>query len=61
MRGAVSACWVDAALFFVCNRIFSEGREKEKGCKRICNLLWVLTDSNRRPSACKADALNQLS
>ncbi len=25
------------------------------------NSLWVLTDSNRRPSACKADALNQLS
>ena len=24
-------------------------------------LLWELTDSNRRPSACKADALNQLS
>ena len=24
-------------------------------------LLWALTDSNRRPSACKADALNQLS
>ncbi len=23
--------------------------------------LWELTDSNRRPSACKADALNQLS
>ena len=22
---------------------------------------WTLTDSNRRPSACKADALNQLS
>ncbi len=22
---------------------------------------WALTDSNRRPSACKADALNQLS
>ena len=22
---------------------------------------WELTDSNRRPSACKADALNQLS
>ena len=22
---------------------------------------WVMTDSNRRPSACKADALNQLS
>ena len=21
---------------------------------------WALTDSNRRPSACKADALNQL-
>ena len=24
-------------------------------------VLWALTDSNRRPSACKADALNQLS
>ena len=23
--------------------------------------LWAFTDSNRRPSACKADALNQLS
>ena len=25
------------------------------------SLLWAFTDSNRRPSACKADALNQLS
>ena len=24
-------------------------------------IVWALTDSNRRPSACKADALNQLS
>ena len=24
-------------------------------------VLWELTGSNRRPSACKADALNQLS
>ena len=23
--------------------------------------VWAFTDSNRRPSACKADALNQLS
>ena len=23
--------------------------------------LWAFTDSNRRPSACRADALNQLS
>ena len=23
--------------------------------------MWAFTDSNRRPSACKADALNQLS
>ena len=27
----------------------------------LSNLKWALTDSNRRPSACKADALNQLS
>ena len=25
------------------------------------SVLWALTDSNRRPSACKADALNQRS
>jgi len=24
-------------------------------------LRWAMTDSNRRPSACKADALNRLS
>ncbi len=29
--------------------------------KNIIGFLWALTDSNRRPSACKADALNQLS
>ena len=27
----------------------------------VDNHSWALTDSNRRPSACKADALNQLS
>ena len=30
-------------------------------CKCLIFKLWALTDSNRRPSACKADALNQLS
>ncbi len=36
-------------------------------CKKITHakrrfiIEWTLTDSNRRPSACKADALNQLS
>ena len=30
-------------------------------CFATLLLLWELTDSNRRPSACKADALNQLS
>ena len=29
--------------------------------ERMKLLKWTLTDSNRRPSACKADALNQLS
>ncbi len=27
----------------------------------LCGIVWELTGSNRRPSACKADALNQLS
>ena len=27
----------------------------------VSDVVWELTDSNRRPSACKADALNQLS
>ena len=46
----------------------SLGFVHKKGCARVLtqphltNLhLWALTDSNRRPSACKADALNQLS
>jgi hypothetical protein len=29
--------------------------------KQEVKMEWALTDSNRRPSACKADALNQLS
>ena len=33
--------------------------KKEPHCVRLS--AWALTDSNRRPSACKADALNQLS
>ena len=37
---------------------------KQKRLTISCKSLifkWALTDSNRRPSACKADALNQLS
>ena len=38
------------------------GQKKElQKCNSLIFLLWALTDSNRRPSACKADALNQLS
>ena len=40
------------------------GREtaaNKKSSPMDCFLEWELTDSNRRPSACKADALNQLS
>ena len=33
----------------------------KKPALRQTSSLWALTDSNRRPSACKADALNQLS
>jgi hypothetical protein len=29
--------------------------------RRLCEVLWEHTGSNRGPSACKADALNQLS
>ena len=35
-------------------------RNKKRG-KLMFSSMWALTDSNRRPSACKADALNQLS
>ena len=35
--------------------------QKEPYSYRYKTLTWALTDSNRRPSACKADALNQLS
>ena len=40
-----------------------EYNKKRPGCvlKRSPAVSWELTESNRRPSACKADALNQLS
>ena len=35
---------------------------QEEHCSSLQDMnAWALTDSNRRPSACKADALNQLS
>ena len=34
---------------------------KKQGRLTLLLLLWALRDSNPRPSACKADALNQLS
>ena len=34
---------------------------KKRRLEKVVLILWELTDSNRRPSACKADALNQLS
>ena len=41
----------------------SQTHKAKKEFRKPSELLleWALTDSNRRPSACKADALNQLS
>ena len=39
----------------------STGIKTKTGSFKPGFTLWGLTDSNRRPSACKADALNQLS
>ena len=39
----------------------SDTKTKEQSLIDFAPSLWALTDSNRRPSACKADALNQLS
>ena len=36
-------------------------RAKKRGFVKKPLVLWALRDSNPRPSACKADALNQLS
>ena len=44
---------------------FSRRYKNKKRCRKTSSCFvfvsWELTDSNRRPSACKADALNQLS
>ena len=37
------------------------GNKKNRQALEVLVYWWALTDSNRRPSACKADALNQLS
>ena len=39
----------------------SLGTKKNRQVPEVLVYWWALTDSNRRPSACKADALNQLS
>ena len=54
------------AFFILYPRLASElaaGYKTKKDVFRhlLAVVLWELTDSNRRPSACKADALNQLS
>ena len=36
-------------------------KTKNRQAPEVLVYWWALTDSNRRPSACKADALNQLS
>ena len=36
-------------------------KKKNRQHLGVVGFVWALTDSNRRPSACKADALNQLS
>ena len=51
------------ALCYCCKLYGTEesAQKKENPLKILLCLTWALTDSNRRPSACKADALNQLS
>ena len=45
---------------FLDYRVITNNKKGEPLKILLC-LTWALTDSNRRPSACKADALNQLS
>ena len=53
-------CKVNA--FFKSYNILNAYKTKKTHYPKIMSLSkWALTDSNRRPSACKADALNQLS
>ena len=40
---------------------YVEKKKRETCSFADFSFVWALTDSNRRPSACKADALNQLS
>ena len=41
--------------------VFNKDSAETEKPRRISEVLWELMDSNHRPSACKADALNQLS
>ena len=47
--------------FFAIHLQFTQKHNKKGRKITLSPLWWALTDSNRRPSACKADALNQLS
>ena len=45
------------------NRVYGDSSHEKRACiaEMQALFLWALRDSNPRPSACKADALNQLS
>jgi hypothetical protein len=52
---------VKDSLIYSKNVYFYVNREKEKAVKNGLLRVWDLLDSNQRPLACRASALNQLS
>ena len=57
-------CIRNKYIYFLCRDKKKQTKRHKKTRYRMDNescFWWALTDSNRRPSACKADALNQLS
>ena len=47
--------------YSVCELYVPKEKTPTEKLDKCLIIRWALTDSNRRPSACKADALNQLS
>lgn len=53
--------WVECSIQQVLYQITNDHKTKKLSFRTAFYLKWKHTDSNRGPSACKADALNQLS
>ena len=63
MEDEISIIWIDhiVSMMYLKHMQLVKYKKGSQLHETLSGSVWELTGSNRRPSACKADALNQLS